>query len=136
MKQEIILKMLRNIISGFLGLIVASAMSTTIFAAIGYFRGGASVEELLPFVPLYFLFSLIAATVLGVPMLWVFKHFEIVRWWSSAAAGLIVGMVAAMLIKLPSLPQPISVLSFGLIGAISAIGFWLVWQIAQARLPK
>jgi hypothetical protein len=121
----------KSFVAAVLGIIVASMVSATLFAAIGYWRGGASATELAPFIPLYFLFSLLASVIFGFPLFLVLNHFCFVRWWSAMVGGFVVGFLVAVCITLPSLPQAFNILSFGIIGAASAIGFWLVWKIVN-----
>jgi hypothetical protein len=119
----------RSLVAATLGIIVASAVSTVLFAAMGYWRGGASTPELIPFIPLYFIFSLVAVAIFGFPIFLAFNYFGFVRWWSATGVGFVVGVLVAVCITLPSLPQLSDTLSFGIIGAASSIGFWLIWKI-------
>lgn len=77
-----------------------------------------------------YIFAGIATLVAGVPAYLGFRALGMVAWWSAVIVGLSVGMGAAWLIGLQYRSVGENLL-FGLFGAASGVGFWLVWNLGK-----
>jgi len=74
----------------------------------------------------FYLFALVPTIVLGVPAFVILLRFNLVRWWSSAVAGSLVGVVVAVVIS-GGASVTASALGFcAAVGALAALVFWLI----------
>jgi len=76
----------------------------------------------------FYLFSTIFVVVLGVPTFLLLRPFRPGHWWSVAAAGFLLGVLAAVIMRSPNNPNSHDFISFGPIGAATAVVFWLIWR--------
>src|SRR5207245_4768376 len=104
-------------------------ISTLLLAVSALVLGGSSIDldGVISVLPVYFFFSLLAALVFGAPSFAALAYFNIVKWWSVVGGGIVAGCLAIAVLK-RGLPQPSELAAFGLTGAISSIGFWVMWQ--------
>ncbi|MEX2297152.1 MAG: hypothetical protein WD715_07060 [Dongiaceae bacterium] len=65
---------------------------------------------------------------LGLPTFLVLRRYAPWRWWGVLVVGFILGLPVAVAIYLPAAPALRSCLYYGLIGAASALTFWLIWR--------
>jgi len=72
--------------------------------------------------------SIAAVVVLGLPTFLVLRRYAPWRWWWVLIVGLLLGLPVAIAIYLPAAPALRSCLYYGLIGAASALTFWLIWR--------
>ncbi|MEX2200555.1 MAG: hypothetical protein WD711_04100 [Dongiaceae bacterium] len=71
--------------------------------------------------------SIAAVIVLGLPTFLVLRRYAPWRWWWVLIVGFLLGLPVAIAIYLPAAPALRSCLYYGLIGAASAVTFWLIW---------
>jgi hypothetical protein len=88
--------------------------------------------SILGLMPVGYFFSAVATALLGVPAFLLLKHFDLVRWWSAIASGLVIGALVAIAIRLPSVVQARDLLVMVPIGGASALIFWLIWRPRHA----
>jgi hypothetical protein len=82
---------------------------------------------LLGLLVVYFL-SVVWVTIFGAPIFFLFLYFKLVRWWSAIAGGFVTGALMPVLLHLPYIASVQEILSEGSVGAISGLGFWLIWR--------
>jgi hypothetical protein len=101
---------------------------------------GPDARVVLGLLPIGYLISLVAMTLLGMPMFLIGRWLHFIRWWSSAAAGFAIGLLMDVLIRLPYLDyfssSPIgkvaySFLNMGAIGTLTGFLFWLIWRLGD-----
>jgi len=108
---------------------------------------------------LAFVFASVWVVLLGLPTFFLFKRYGWVRWWSASIAGFILGLVPMALVSWPyhpgvdsgysawdgqrmvayvvhGIPTPAGWVQYlnsscgvGLLGAASAVMFWVAWRL-------
>jgi hypothetical protein len=84
-------------------------------------------ETTLRIFPVFLVFSVLFVAVLGVPSFLVLLALRLVRWWSTLLAGLFLGALVGVLVRLPNLPQLQDLFVMGGTGTASAFAFWAAW---------
>ncbi len=78
-----------------------------------------------------YLFAAMFTFFIAVPLFFLLRRLNLICWWSSVAAGLIVGGIAAATLRSPN---PLTVDDFVRMvpaGGISAFVFWLIWRLGR-----
>jgi len=121
---------MKKVISLILAFITAPAVGATVFTI--WFAGDLDVEEVLLVLLAAFVFASIITVVLGVPMYWLLSRYWRVTWRSSSAAGMVLGIVGANLIRGygSGILENNAVMS--VIGAISGMVFWVVLRFGRS----
>jgi hypothetical protein len=122
---------MRKIAAGAAGLIVAPAVSSVLTALAGLRMGTGGVEALWLLLLLYYLVSLALALAVGLPIFLVLLALGFVRWWTTAATGIVIGIAVYVGIRYPNVIEPEILLMTAIIGAAAASSFFLVWQQAN-----
>jgi len=78
-------------------------------------------------------FSVLALAVLGIPTYLLFRRFNLTSLWLAIAAGVVGGVLVAILIRLPDWPDSRGLLTFGVLGAATTFTFWMVWKLSGAQ---
>jgi hypothetical protein len=123
--------------------LVADIVSAMLFAAFTFLTDKSGLQGPGYAVILLLLgaqFSLMAIVVFALPLLFIFVRLRLVNIWSTLLSGLVVGAAMAGITEWP--PAGISavlnvawddlavrrIYVFAVIGAVSALGFWLTWK--------
>lgn len=114
-----------------LGLIVASAVPPAILALTAPLGGELSVGSAVATFEVTYPFSAAAVIVLGLPAFFLLRPFAPGQWWSVFTVGFLLGIVVAIILRLPNLPDPHDFIELGPIGAASALSFWRIWLLAS-----
>lgn len=139
--QSLKAQRLRRVFWALVGFLVAPAISAMIIA-LG--AGDTSPVGVLLFLAICYGFSFAAAIVFGAPSYLVLDYFGYVKWWSSIIIGFAIGVLVEVILKmdvfLSYLPfrtlfdESIGrLITYGVIGAISAFVFWLIWRRGQNK---
>src|SRR5208282_6896013 len=130
----------RAIVSGFL---VADIISAVLFAVYVYLTEKSGLQSPYHFLLLLLVgaaFSLIVIVVFAVPALLALRYLRLVNLWTALIVGFIAGVGMASLTEWPqggldalmvvtwSNHAVRRIIVFGVIGATSALGFWLMWK--------
>jgi hypothetical protein len=75
-------------------------------------------------------YSVLAGSIVGVPIYLISKRFGVVTWWMAALAGFTAGACAA-LAMFARTSMPIQLLTYALLGTIAGLLFWLVRSFAE-----
>jgi len=120
---------MRDFIFAAIGFVVAP-LTTAIIGALLAPIGGGRDPIAFGLIPVFFFFAALATAVFGVPSFLLLRHFKLIEWWSTLLVGLFIGVVSNLISQLPSRPVlSQNTLNFALIGAMSALSFWLVWRL-------
>lgn len=87
---------------------------------------------------LYF-FAVAATLVFALPTFLAFRRFGLIRWWSTALVGFVVGILAFVIFGVRASSTLAShsteILVWGCIGALSALVFWSIWRWGRRPPP-
>jgi len=72
----------------------------------------------------FYPFSAVFVFGLGVPTFLLLRPLRPGAWWSVAAIGFLLGIVVAVALRLPYLPNPEDFPGMGALGAFTALVFW------------
>ena len=75
--------------------------------------------------PLFYFYSMSAMVLFWLPGIMLLYKFKIIKLWPMLGGGLIIGVLVAVIIRLPSSAQLSDVVSMGFIGMVSSLGCWL-----------
>jgi hypothetical protein len=114
-------------------LIVASAVPAGLFAVLTPLSGTLDTRSVVGTFWVVYPFSAAATLLFGAPAYLLVSRFNLVRWWSAIAAGGAIGLLVAVLIRLPNSVHVRDLLIMGVAGALSGFSFWLVWRPELAR---
>ena len=76
--------------------------------------------------PLFYFYSMSAMVLFWLPGIMLLYKFKIIKLWPMLGGGLIIGVLVAVIIRLPSSAQLSDVVSMGFIGMVSSLGCWLI----------
>ena len=76
--------------------------------------------------PLFYFHSMLAMVLFGLPGIMRLYKFKFIKLWPMLGGGLIIGVLVAVIIRLPSSAQLSDVVSMGFIGMVSSLGCWLI----------
>jgi hypothetical protein len=94
---------------------------------------GRTVASLFVYLPFVIAFSM----GLGMPLFYFFERFWRIDLKISLLAGSIAGAAASVVIRLPNIPPGDELISDAVVGALSGLIFWLVWnRLNGKRVPK
>jgi hypothetical protein len=87
------------------------------------------------FLPPFGFVSAMVTLVFGLPLFFLGLKFDLVKWWSALVSGFIVGDLVVMKGSWPHMPHLSGIFGMGMIGALSAFGFWVTWAFL-AKSPR
>jgi hypothetical protein len=120
-------------ILGFLGAAIVPSVATAIADSHG--RSGAA--GLVTLTAIYYPFSIVFSFWLAVPMYFVLKQRQLIRWWSASATGLLIGSSIGLFLYWPRMSF---ILFYVGVGALSGLVFWFFWRLghntAQQAAPE
>jgi len=109
------------------GFITAPLVPAVVFAVLTPLATEPDIPTLLGFALVFYFFSAIAILLLGAPIYFLLRHFDLVNWWSTLGCGIVAGAVVGV-VEGSSSVQLHGLLVFSAVGAASAFSFWLVWR--------
>ena len=98
-------------------------------AAAGVFVSSGRIigyDSAIGLIPLFYLYSLGFAVVLGAPSYYLMRRYGRINGWSTLLAGVLIGVVVATIVNLPYKPRPHALLICSLVGGISTFVFWMI----------
>jgi len=91
-----------------------------------------TVVDIVGWALILYVYAACAAMVLGLPSYFVLLKLGAIRWWSTALVGCLVGLVVFVVVNANGLAglatQTRLASSWGIIGALAAITFWVIWR--------
>ena len=111
-----------------IGFGVASVVPPAVMAIGSPLSGYYDIGSILGTFAIACPFSLMATMFLGVPAFFLLRPFRPGHWWSVLAAGFILGVMVAVILRLPGPPNPHDFIPYGPIGALTVLVFWLIWR--------
>lgn len=123
---------MREVISTLLGFAAAALPIAVTFAITSPGMGGGFGGDpitTLGLVVLFYFFSLFFTLLFGGPIFIVLRALKLVRWWTSALAGALVGLTVAVIIN-SRMEEGYALYLFVCcaVGSASAILFWAIWR--------
>jgi hypothetical protein len=120
---------MKKYVAAVIALLVAGVVATLILAVFSPLsqEGSAferTVVSLFVLSPFTFTFSL----GLGMPLFYFFERFWRINLATSLLAGSLAGAAASVTIRLPNFPPVHELISDAVVGALSGLAFWLVWN--------
>jgi hypothetical protein len=98
-------------------------------------ESGVDAFTTLGFFPVVLYFSALFSVLFGLPAYLLGRRLKLISWWSTMIVGFSIGVAVALLLewRSPGFADPLRQLlvtcgSYGSVGAISGIAFWLVWR--------
>ncbi|MEJ2362541.1 MAG: hypothetical protein P8Z75_14205 [Gammaproteobacteria bacterium] len=76
-------------------------------------------------VTLFYFFCSLATLVAGMPLYFILRRFNLVRWWTATTCGIVIGAIVAVLVSLNNPVHDKSLVFFASVGAITGFCFWL-----------
>ena len=119
---------MRKRTAGILGFVVAPLIAAVIFSATTPLVRPLDVVARVEMVPVVYLPSAAATVLFAVPAFLLFLRFRLVRWWSVLGVGSAIGAFMGYELGSPNLVQVLGILFMAGTGAVSALGFWLIWR--------
>jgi hypothetical protein len=123
---------MRKTSAAIIGCLIAPLISALIGAILTPATGGRGLLSNLGLLPIFYFFSAIVTILFGVPTFLLLRRLRLIKWWTSLAAGAVIGALTIAIVRLPGNVQFHDFLIGAPIGAASAFGFWLVWSMGQA----
>jgi hypothetical protein len=118
----VVSSIVRALIATFLAPLVAALIVAAIFSI--QLNLGAGIYAFI----MAYVVSLLSEVVIGLPLVYLGWRLSIIRWWTAALGGFLVGALAAVAMQWSHSPSPGILGGFGAIGAISGLAFWLIWR--------
>jgi len=87
------------------------------------------ILSLLGLFAIGYFFGLVATVLIGLPVFALLHTVYKVRLWTSCLVGFLIGLVGAVVIRMPNIPASKDFLITCSVGMISSITFYLVWKI-------
>jgi hypothetical protein len=116
--------------STLLAFLLTPVFSTFVLAGVLPVLDGSSPRYGL--MPIIWLISVAALCVLGLPVFALLLHRNLIRWWSAALSGLMVGGIVPIVLKLPHFTFENSIqLVPLLVGVASGLFFWAVFRTGR-----
>ena len=110
---------------------VAPLVASITAGVLTFGRGDAPLSTYLMVLPIAYLYSCLAVVAFGLPLYFVFKRLNFIKWWSCIAAGAVIGVLYGIVFLYPS-PLVLHELEmYALIGANSTFSFWLIWSLGR-----
>lgn len=119
---------MREIFAAAAGLAAASIVPAAALSVIWPLDGDLSARSVAGTFLVLYLYSASAVVVLGLPAFFLLRPFRPGNWWSVTAVGVLLGILAAIVMRLPSHPNLPDFLTMGPLGGASALVFWLIWK--------
>jgi hypothetical protein len=127
---------MREAIFAVLGFATASIIPAAFLASIFPLSGNVDGLSIVGSFVVLYPYSLAAVVVLGVPAFALLRPYRPGNWWSVTAVGLALGLLVALVLRLPAFPEFRDAAMMAPLGAASALAFWLVWRQGTAAKPR
>lgn len=111
-----------------IGFVIAPLIPALILGGLGVWSAGGAGWLLVLYVCAF-----AGMCVFALPLFLLLNAANMIRWWSCATSGLVVGGLIAWLIRLPNSVHFVDLLPFSGVGAISALCFWGVWSLGHDK---
>jgi hypothetical protein len=112
---------------------VAAAVLPAAYLALAYPLSGQHDPRsvLITFVLTYFV-ATAAAVFFGSPIFLVLNRFKLVRWWSAASCGALVGVIAVTAVRYSANFDIDVLMRYALLGGVAGVTFWIFWLTGRA----
>jgi hypothetical protein len=124
----------RELVSVVIGGLIASVVPAAVLALIWPLSGRPTFDSYFATFVVLLPFSVATVVVLGLPAFLLLRPLRPSNWWSVSVIGFLLGLVTAVISRLPSHPGIFESLVMASLGALSAFIFWIVWN--YGRKPR
>lgn len=80
-----------------------------------------------------YIFAITGVAVLGAPIFLLLNKLKLIRWWSAASSGALLGIVLRLAITSGNNVDSDSMWLFVVLGGIAGFVFWMFWRIGEAQ---
>lgn len=115
----------------FLAFLTAPFVSSAIGITQTATFGPLDLSTFFGLLPIFYSFSFMAMILFGLPIFLLFRRYNVVKWWSTLGAGIIVGALAAVIFMLPNAVQIGGLITMSVMGGASSFVFWLIWNLGS-----
>jgi hypothetical protein len=115
-----------------LAFLVAPVLPAVVLATISPSLTDGKLGPILGFVLVFYWFALMASLLIGGPVFWVLRKYNLVSVWTAVPSGALVGVLVLVLIS-PTSPEWEFAALYSSMGAASALAFWLLWRLGRAK---
>ena len=111
------------------GFLVASVIPSAVLSVLWPLGGDWSLASIGISLLVTYPFSAAAVLVFGVPAFFLLRPLRPGHWWSVGSVGFLLGLLVDVVLHLPYWdPFSLEMLTTGILGAASALVFWLIWK--------
>jgi hypothetical protein len=114
-----------------IGFLVSPLIAAILGILITPLGANQEVASRLGLLPIFYFFSILATLTFGVPIFFLLSYLKAISWWSALGAGVVIGILVAVVLRLPDIVQIRDFMSMIPMGVASALGFWLIWRRGQ-----
>lgn len=114
--------------------LIAFALAPLITTIVYFFAASdlpTDVIDLSVALLLFYFFCSLATLVAGMPLYFLLRRFNLVRWWACTLGGIVIGAIVAFLVSLNNPVHGRSLAFYATAGAITGFGFWLFRYIGK-----
>ncbi len=115
-----------------LAFLVAPVLPAVVLATISPSLTDGKLGPILGFVLVFYWFALMAGLLIGGPVFWALRRYNLVSAWTAVPSGALVGILVLVLINPPSPDWDLAAL-YSSMGAASALAFWLLWRLGRGK---
>ena len=76
-----------------------------------------------------YILAFVGMCVFGIPLFLALSTLRLIRWWSCAIGGALVGALIAYVIRLPDPIYAQHIIPYATVGLVSALSFWGIWRL-------
>lgn len=117
----------------FVGFLAAPLVSAMMGSGQTTVSGGLGLTAFIGLLPIFYLFSLSATILFGVPMYLVLNRLNLISWWLTIVIGIVIGAMIAVIFVFPNTVQIKGLVIMTLMGGSSGLTFWIIWYIGSDR---
>lgn len=114
-----------------IGCFIAPLIAAAIAVGLTAVKQDSNYFSLLGLFPIFYFYAFAAMILLGLPIFYILLHFNLISWWTAILAGSLVGVVIAVVLRMPSTVNVGDMIALSAIGAISGFSFWLIMHLGQ-----
>ena len=84
---------------------------------------------ILGWLAIAYVLAFVGMCVFGIPLFLILSTLRLIRWWSCAIGGTLVGALIAYVIRLPDPIYAQHIVPYASVGLVAALSFWGIWWL-------